>query len=334
MRGIKVMFALIAVLVMGVETQAGHSDPCGSAKCCGCTADCQPDCCKPVIVKPCHRNVYTYQRQCSTLKPPCCGDACPNACCGKVRRRDLRRACCLSPSCCDSGCCVEGAGLNGCNNGCSADPNCCLPKCCELNGREACCAMPGYCVDPDACCHGAGDDCCGDDCCVVDCCVDPCYLAQLIYESQTACYARHRRAAIRTLNRKYDCVCTPEIMVAFVYGLNDADQRVREAAADAIGDQLRKSDCCCITPCIVEALECALADCDRGVRREAEKALEVCGFDVIKGCCEEGCCEAPCCGDACAKTATATTPAIGLVSASFPLTTVEVVEPAVLSGIR
>jgi hypothetical protein len=72
-------------------------------------------------------------------------------------------------------------------------------------------------------------------------------------------------------------------MTAFVYGLNDADERVRRVAADEIGDQIRKHCCCC--PEIVAALTCALGDCDRGVRRQAEQALRLCGYDIVDGCC-------------------------------------------------
>ncbi|MEZ6034781.1 MAG: hypothetical protein R3C17_16935 [Planctomycetaceae bacterium] len=65
--------------------------------------------------------------------------------------------------------------------------------------------------------------CCNDDCCDI---------AKLIYTSMTACYARQRKAALDTLGRRYDCCCHPEIMNAFVYGLNDTDERVRREAAD------------------------------------------------------------------------------------------------------
>jgi hypothetical protein len=114
----------------------------------------------------------------------------------------------------------------------------------------------------------------------------------LIYESQTACYARQRRAAIRKLGNRYDCICNPEIMTAFVYALNDADERVRREAADEIGDQVRKNCCCC--PEVVAALTCALGDCDRGVVRQAQQALELCGYEVVKGCCDNACTTAGC----------------------------------------
>lgn len=131
---------------------------------------------------------------------------------------------------------------------------------------------------------------CDDACVETACCpvTDACEIAELIYESQTACYAKDRRRAIQKLGNRYTCVCNPEIMAAFIYALNDADERVRKEAADEIGDQLRKYPCCC-SPCVVQALTCALADCDRGVRRQAEEALEACGYEIVDGCCEVAC---------------------------------------------
>ena len=124
-------------------------------------------------------------------------------------------------------------------------------------------------------------------CTAVDsrCCnADPCEIAKLIYTSQTACYARQRSAALRKLGNRYDCICNPEIMTAFIYGLNDADERVRSTAAKEIGDQVRKN--CCCSPEVVAALTCALGDCDRGVRRNAERALRSCGYDIVDGNCD------------------------------------------------
>ena len=87
-------------------------------------------------------------------------------------------------------------------------------------------------------------------------------------------------------------------MAAFIYALNDADERVREKAADEIGDQLRKNPCCC-SSCVVAALTNALADCDRGVRRQAEQALEACGYEIVDGCCEVAC-DTGCTANGCA----------------------------------
>ncbi|WP_373649783.1 MULTISPECIES: HEAT repeat domain-containing protein [unclassified Schlesneria] len=138
------------------------------------------------------------------------------------------------------------------------------------SGCAATCAAPGA-----TSCTAVDTRCCN---------ADPCEIAKLIYTSQTACYARQRAAALRKLGNRYDCICNPEIMSAFVYGLNDADERVRATAAKEIGDQTRKN--CCCSPEVVAALTCALADCDRGVRRKAERALRSCGYDIVDGNCD------------------------------------------------
>lgn len=124
----------------------------------------------------------------------------------------------------------------------------------------------------------------------------------------TACHASDRRRALDKLGRKYDCCCHPEIMNAFVYGLNDTDERVRREAADEIGDQVRHNNCCC-SPCVVSALTCALADCDRSVRREAEQALRNCGYEIVDGCCDNGCCSTGCGSDACGSATPVAAPA-------------------------
>ncbi len=120
------------------------------------------------------------------------------------------------------------------------------------------------------------------------CCADPCEVAELIYKSQTACYATQRAHAIHKLGQ-FDCQCNPEILCAMVYGLNDADERVRRASAEEIGHEMRKNPCCCSKE-VTAALTCALADCDRRVRRHAEKALRQCGYDIVDGCCKQTCC--------------------------------------------
>lgn len=113
-------------------------------------------------------------------------------------------------------------------------------------------------------------------------------MAHWIYESQTGCYAKCRRKALKKLG-KYDCTCNPEIMCAFIYGLNDSDERVRKEAAGQIRRQTKKNPCCCNDK-VVAALTCALSDCDKGVRKSAEKALCQCGYDV------QDCCDKPTCG--------------------------------------
>ena len=148
------------------------------------------------------------------------------------------------------------------------------------------------CGCSDSCGDSCGDEC-GDSCCETECCEDnSCEIAKLIYISQTACYAKDRAEAIDDLGDDYSCRCNPEIMCAFVYALNDTDERVRKEAADEIGDQIEEYGCCCCTPEVVAALTCALADCDDGVRSEAEEALENCGYEIVDACCST-------CGDAC-----------------------------------
>ena len=84
-------------------------------------------------------------------------------------------------------------------------------------------------------------------------------------------------------------------MCALIYALNDSDERVRKEAADEIGDQLKKHPCCANCK-VIAALTAALADCDRGVVRKAERALCIAGYDV-KDCCNNTCgavaCSAP-----------------------------------------
>jgi hypothetical protein len=133
----------------------------------------------------------------------------------------------------------------------------------------------------------------------------------------TSCYAKDRGKALKKLG-KFDCVCNPEIMCAFVYGLNDADEDVRARAADEIGDQIRKGSqggcggCSCCTPEVVSALTCALGDCDKKVRKQAEEALELCGYEVVDGCCNTcgatGCCNNAC-GNACGNAGGMSAPA-------------------------
>ncbi len=313
MKSIRTIAALIAVIGMSSYAQAGRRQvACGATKCCDCAPTFQPTCCKPTIVRPCHRNIYNYQRQ-------------------------FVKSCCVDPGCGPSiGCCPTGAG-NGCGNGCTDPNNCgagngcgngntCAAPCGAGNGcgngntcaapcgaGNGCgngntCAAPcgagngcgNGCTDPNSCCNGAGNGCAGTSCCptTTACCQDACEIAELIYQSQTGCKGHQRRRALSKLGRKYDCVCNPEIMSAFIYGLNDADHRVRRTAADKIGDELRKNKCCC-SQCVVEALTIALADCDRGVRRQAERALKQCGYDIVNPTCQVAVCDTGCVGNGC-----------------------------------
>ena len=141
----------------------------------------------------------------------------------------------------------------------------------------------------------------------------------------TSCYAKDRKAALDKLGRKYDCCCHPEIMNAFVYGLNDSDERVRREAADEIGDQVRRNSCCC-SPCVVSALTCALGDCDRWVRREATQALKSCGYEVVDGCCG-GCCEAGCCDSGCGNSGCGNAGCGSVGSGATPVTAPASVQP-------
>ena len=115
-------------------------------------------------------------------------------------------------------------------------------------------------------------------------------IARLIFQSQTGCYARERRSAIHALGDGYDCSQNPEILVAFVYALNDTDERVRAKAADEIGDQIGEHPDCAV-PEIVAALKQALGDCDKRVRREARLALFDCGIEVVRV--KDGSCARP-----------------------------------------
>jgi hypothetical protein len=316
MKSILTFAAVVAMMGVSTDAQAHligrQSITCGGEKCCDCAPTFQPIRCKPTIVRPCHRNVYNYQRTCA--KPMCYGDACGNGGCCPVNGGAGNG--CLTGAgagCVDPNACVGNNG-NACVGGAGAacvDPNACVGNngnaCVGNNGNGCLTGAGAGCVDPNACCHTNGNSClAGDDgCCSVGC-KDACKIAELIYESQTACYAKDRAAAIHRLGDKYDCVCHPEIMSAFIYALNDSDERVRSKAADEIGDQIRRNSCCC-SQCVVSALCNALADCDRKVRREAEQALRLCGYHIVNGCCkpikdtcvamDPGCCHN---GNACA----------------------------------
>ncbi|MBS0265218.1 MAG: HEAT repeat domain-containing protein [Planctomycetes bacterium] len=73
-------------------------------------------------------------------------------------------------------------------------------------------------------------------------------------------------------------------MCAFIYGLNDCDERVRKESAIQIRKQTKKHPCCCNDK-VVAALTYALGDCDKGVVRAATRALKACGYDVQKSAC-------------------------------------------------
>lgn len=350
MKWISLFSAFVVALGMNAVAQADLFDlslNCGAAKSCECASTCQPECCKPTITKPCEPNVYTYQRQCSNIKPPCCCESAPTCCkpLHKKLRGWFKRNCCSTDSCTQDNCCApapkaccapapKACAAPAPKACCAPAPKACCapapkaccapaPKACAAPAPKACCApAPQACAAPapKACCAPAPKSCCpapktcaapaADSCCNEQpCCnADPCEIAELIYQSQTACYAKHRRKAIHKLGDKFRCDCNPEIMCAFIYALNDADERVRAKAADEIGDQLRKN-CCCCSPELTAALTCALGDCDKKVVREAIQALELCGYEVVEGCCEQPCCDNGCAPAGCAPSAAPAAPA-------------------------
>ncbi len=313
MKPLRTIAALIAILGMSCFAHAGQrghraGGARGASKCCDCAPTFQPTCCKPTIVKPCHRNVYNYQRSCA--KATGCGD------CGGPAF-----SCC--PNAVGNGCgtaCGNGTG-NGCVNGAG---NCAAPC------GAGCTAGANTCAAP--CGNGCATDVncapqCGDDTCCETTCKDACGIAELIYESQTACKGSHRRRALKKLGKNFDCQCNPEIMSAFIYGLNDSDQKVRKTAAGMIGDQLKKNGCCC-TQCTVDALTYALADCHRSVSKKAEKALEECGFNVVdpnssrggrgNGRQSNGCPSGGCASNACAINGSEYSPEAPVVAPAPP----------------
>lgn len=256
--------------VVDTRTEEGCADDgCTDG---GCTESCPPieetvikegcptDSGKPQIVMPDERQRFNYQRQ--LAHDPNCDDGCTDGCV-------------IDPGC-DEPCgpvCDEGCIDDGCTENCDVA---CTPAC--VPSFPTPCNTPVGCVDP------CDDYDCYDSCtsCVTDPCAkfDPRKLAELIYLSQTACYAKDRQKAIREIGRKYNCVCNPEIIPALLHALNDSDERVRREAADKIGHLARNYECCKLK--VVNGLKCALADCDRGVRHEAKSALEACGYDVVK----------------------------------------------------
>src|SRR5262249_30747913 len=113
-------------------------------------------------------------------------------------------------------------------------PTCAAPAPTCAAPAPKCAPPPAPAPVPAKCCEAPAPAKCCDTGCEKNCCkADPCEVAHWIYESQTACHAKCRRKAIRKLG-KYDCVCNPEIMCAFIYGLNDCDERVRKESARQI----------------------------------------------------------------------------------------------------
>lgn len=301
MKSIRTLATVVAVFGMGGYAQAGLLDhlfghkgggscdaACDASKCCDCAPTCEPECCKPVIVRP-QQCVYTYQRQISCLKPPACHDPCVDACCDPCEGvANCGPAC--APGACDTSC----------------GPKCCMPTMSPVGEKYAECpkaCVPGACGPANAACAPSGHCCPTDACCDVGCCErdyeTACEVAQLIYEAQTACDAEDREAAIDDLG-DYDARCYPEIMCTLLYSLNDADPEVREEACDEIGD-LFEDYPCLATQCVIDMLTCSLADCNDDVVAQAEEALEQAGYEIVDACdVDDVCCEVGCVANACA----------------------------------
>lgn len=302
MKSIRTLATVVAVFGMGGYAQAGLLDhlfgskgggcatTCDASKCCECAPTCEPQCCKPVIIRPA-QNVYLHQRQLSCLKPPACHNPCVEPC--------------LDP-------CLTGAGVAMCGPGACEAPRACCPTFAPVGERYAhcpttcapiqcgpehvSCGPNGHCCPTDLCCPA--DSCCPGECCERDY-KKACEIAQLIYQAQTACKGKDREKAIDKLGN-YDARCYPEIMCTLLYSLNDADPEVRDEAADEIGDLIEKYPCLA-TQCVVNALTCALADCDKGVRKQAEEALKNAGYDIVDACdVDDVCCVTSCCPPGCA----------------------------------
>lgn len=298
MKSMRTLATVVAVFGLSSYAQAGLFDHlfgggggcCDSgcddaSKCCECAPCCEPT--KPIIVRPCHENVYQYQRQLSCLKPPACHDPCCDPCCDPCLSADAGTAQC------GPGACVPGAcGPSACAPACPCGPGCAPGAC-----ADTACA-PGANCGPGAngvCCPTGNGHCCPTDaCCTTVCDPEEAYeVAMLIYQSQTACDPSDREDALNELE-DYDLCCYPEIMAAWIYALNDADPEVRAEAADEIGDALEDNPCLC-NQCLVNALICALCDCDEDVVGEAEEALEACGYEIVDACdLPESCCEVAC----------------------------------------
>ncbi|MEZ6128528.1 MAG: HEAT repeat domain-containing protein [Planctomycetaceae bacterium] len=254
MKWISTLTITAAVACLAHSSHAGLFATQGATKSCECGEGCQPNGCRPSVARPCTTTIYSYQRKDSNIKPPCCEIA-PHFMAGSGRAVQ-------QPGCGDVIACRPCRNENG---ECSSEP--------AATARHQQCCSASSCGQANRC----GNTGCGNTGCSRGEC---CEIAQLIYEAMTACYATERRNAIHRLGDRYDCVCHPEIMNAFIYALNDSDERVRSKAADEIGDQVRRNRCILGNP-VVRALRQSLADCDRRVRRQAEQALTVSGFDIV-----------------------------------------------------
>ncbi|MEZ5949804.1 MAG: hypothetical protein R3C12_11420 [Planctomycetaceae bacterium] len=132
------------------------------------------------------------------------------------------------------------------------------------------CLCEGY-LENEPCCGELPDAACG--------------LAEL-NESRYACLSSSRRLAIVRLARRYSCECHPEVLQALGDALSDCNTR-SVAAADDLGDQLRRYAYCC-PPWVIIKLQCAHNDCSPRVRLKSSEALRLCGYNSDG--CEDTCC--------------------------------------------
>ena len=316
MKWTKLCGALLAAAGMMGTAFAGTCAPLSTGhagdKSTGCAPAYQPCASKPVICRPDYRKVCSYQRSCTkqTLNGCNIGNGNHGGHGGAGGAGGSCVTAAPSHGAGNGGSCGTNAGSCRTNAGSCGLPTSCGPKKCGLLGglgkggllgglfncKKSCdtgcapaakagcapsavaAADPGCAAPSRAGCAPAPVKACGAATATRCCTGNSAEIAALIAESQTACYAKQRRRALTKLG-KFDCVCNPEIMNAFVIGLNDCDERVREEAAVQIRKQTRCGTGCCNAQ-VVAALTCALSDCDRGVRRAAEKALEACGYEV------------------------------------------------------
>lgn len=279
----------VVVLAMSMSAEAGLLNPIfdgPGAKCCDCAPGFYPSPCRPRTGQSVFHRLIG--RRCCSKPVGCDGVPCDGRTCCPVQRN---AACRSTMQCGAAECCSAVRG-----NGCCVDPGCAAP--CN-NGNcnaVACTTDAGTCIADPGCAAPCTPNCNSGSCCTT-CCDDPCTISQLILESQTACYVMQRRNALRKLGR-YNCMCHPEIIAAFVYALNDCDSRVRMKAADELGDQLRQHRCCC-SPAVVAALQHAECDCNLLVRIEARQALWLCQHHARcacdTACTGEMCCNANAC---------------------------------------
>ena len=267
----------------GAGAPAGNCGPaaanCGPAAA-NCAAPAGPAKCGPAAAANCAAPAHPAAVNCGPAAAANCAAPAGPAKCGPAAAANCAAPAHPAANCGPAAAANCAAPAHPAANCGPAAANCAAPAAAGCGPAAAGCGPKAGCGVPST-----GTRCCK---------ANACDVANLIYVSQTACYAKDRRNAVRKLG-KYDCVCNPEIMCAFVYALNDCDERVRAEAADEIGHQVKRNPCCCSEK-VSHALMCALGDCDRKVRNEAEFALKQCGYEVAN--CKTNTCGAakPGCG--------------------------------------